>query len=384
MKNLVSAVILTMTVVMFGCQLETETVILPREGVNTNETSGKDAVAQQLVELLRSDGTSEYLIGSLKEAPTGIALKDLMDRMKGQGSKSNGAHRLRETAVQWTGRKAEDGSLEVLELWMHLPKGEPIWEDLLVTYVPDNIEENENQPLKAYDREGNILYLDAQEAPDRPVVVIETQGYAALLMEVEKMNGMLRSAGLQHSSPKYRDDLSQRNAGAETTKLNKIEVKDNGESWVLGASEIFAVTSGIRTADNAPELKVIPMHYLSSSEKAYYPNQIMLFWDDYAYQAANIQLFEKDNNYNYKELTSVLISGVTQIAGSLSAQPWVSALGQIAGAIVQVLPDSFFTNDDDYIDSFYTIEKGKSYTGYYGAAGNAKVDLEPHFIRTNR
>ncbi len=372
---------IAIVIVMFGCQLETETVILPQEEANSKEVSSKDDVALQLVELLQNDGMAEYLIGSLEEAPGGIAMTDLMDRMEGPGSKNSATDRLRKTALQWTGKHAGNGGLEVLELWMHLPKGEPIWEELLVSYAPSDIEENEGQAIKAYDRAGNVVYLSADKAPDSPVIVVETQGYAALLMEVEKMNAMLRSAGLQHNTVnRGNTGLSRSAAGVETTKLDKIELNDDQEPWISGAAEVYAVTSGIRTTDNAPELKVIPMQYLKNDDRAYYPNQIILFWDDYAYQAANIQLFEKDSNYNYKELTRILIDGVTQILGSLSGQPWISALGQIAGAIVRVLPDSFFTNDDDYIDSFYTIEKGKSYIGYFGAAQNAKVDLQPHFV----
>jgi hypothetical protein len=41
------------------------------------------------------------------------------------------------------------------------------------------------------------------------------------------------------------------------------------------------------------------------------------------------------------------------------------------------MPDSWFTNDDDYVDVFYTLFEGQNYTGYMGASGNAKITLSP-------
>ncbi len=35
------------------------------------------------------------------------------------------------------------------------------------------------------------------------------------------------------------------------------------------------------------------------------------------------------------------------------------------------------TNNDDYLDTFYTLEQDQSYHQYPGAAGNAVIDLEP-------
>lgn len=125
------------------------------------------------------------------------------------------------------------------------------------------------------------------------------------------------------------------------------------------------------------------MPYLDKDKNDYYPNQILLFWDDYAYQAANIQLYEQDSNYNYKELVKIIVDGVFEITGILTAEPWLVALGKIASAIVDVMPDAWYTDNDDYVDSFYTIEKNKSYSNYYGAAGNAKVSMAPFFVANN-
>ncbi len=52
----------------------------------------------------------------------------------------------------------------------------------------------------------------------------------------------------------------------------------------------------------------------------------------------------------------------------------------MATAILQAMPANWFSNDDDYIDTFYTLEKGRTYTGYRGAAQNATISLEPYTL----
>lgn len=201
------------------------------------------------------------------------------------------------------------------------------------------------------------------------------------------MNKYLREEGVQNmrfaNGKPNLDARAAENAGLETTKLDKIRLNNDEEPWISGAAEVYAITSGIKDAGNKPEIKVIPMYYLDYDGTDYYPNQILLFWNDYKYQAANIQLFEKDDNVNYKSLVSTIVSGVFQIIGTVSTQPWVNVLGQVAGAIIQAMPDQWYTNNDDYVDSFYTIEKNKRYTNHYGARGNAKVNLSPFFVAAN-
>jgi len=53
----------------------------------------------------------------------------------------------------------------------------------------------------------------------------------------------------------------------------------------------------------------------------------------------------------------------------------------LAKTLAQVRPWSLMVvvvNDDDYVDSFYTLEKGRTYVDYPGAAKNATVSLSPY------
>lgn len=382
MKKIVPLVVGCYLLFLTGCQ---ENKLEPTP--NPAADASLDELALNVVDLLNESDAYHPVISTLEQKPVGISLSELLTVIDTEG-KNGSISRLH------TAAKAADDKLrtevapdkvEIPELWLHKPKHltDINKSDLLVAYPPAG-DEADWDKIKAYTLDKRVVYLDPTKEPDVPVVVVERYGFQAFKQEAIYMNQMLKEAGLQREES-FRELAEARmtSTGLETTILDKIRLNDDQEPWVSGSAEIYAVTSGIRNSNNEAEIAVIPMYYLDKDGKTYYPNQILLFWDDYAYQAANIQLFEKDDNHNYKELVSTLVSEVTALVGSLSGKPWITALGKIGAAIVEALPDSFWTNDDDYVDSYYTIEKTSTYTDYYGAGGNAKASMRPYFIPAN-
>jgi len=368
---------LALLLLVASCQ---ENQVQPESTIE-KDVLDKESLALDVVDLLNNQANRDVVIKELQNKPVGVAFKDLVNRLDASstGRLANAVNKSNELI------SSEADKIEVPELWLHNPGVNINNDNLLVAFPPSGNEEDWTK-VKAFTLNKEVVYLDPNEEPNRPVVVVETSGFEALKVEVKFMNEMFKKAGLQHG---LANDLKARKAqakeanGLETTKLNKIRLNDDQEPWISGSAEIYAVTTGIRNSQNEAELTVTPMYYLDKDGKDYYPNQVMLFWDDYAYQAANIQLFEKDDNHNYKQLASVLIEGVIDIVGTLYGQPWVTALGKLAGAVIQAMPDEWWTNNDDYVDSFYTIEKNRTYTNYYGAAGNARVNMAPYFIPAN-
>jgi hypothetical protein len=45
------------------------------------------------------------------------------------------------------------------------------------------------------------------------------------------------------------------------------------------------------------------------------------------------------------------------------------------------MPNDWFSNSDDYIDSFYAVEKGHRYIDHVGAANNATITLTPYRLK---
>ncbi len=77
-------------------------------------------------------------------------------------------------------------------------------------------------------------------------------------------------------------------------------------------------------------------------------------------------------------------AGVAWLDAELAAPyPGASVVAEIANRIVSAVPAGWFSNDDDYVDSFYTLEKGQAYTNRVGAAGNAKISLVPSTLPGN-
>ncbi len=359
-----------LAILMTSCETQEESSIPEIETL----ISVNEHVVLDFIEVFNETNNSELILGELTANKFPISLETISSKI----SKTKRS----EQFLSFAKTTKNINQREAYEFWLHFDGNKIDPQKLLVAFSPENAEKLNT--ITAFDLKGNKIALDPMISPDVPVIIIEKNGFYALQLRVEAMNQMLKDAGLQ-SKDAITFDQSQSfsKASLETTKLTKIELKDDQEPWIKGGAEIYAVTSGIRNTNNEAELKVIPMYYLDHDDEAYYPNQIMLFWDEYRYQAANIQLFEQDSNYNYQELIGIIIDGVAQIAGTLSGQSWINALGTIAGAIIEVLPDSWLTDDDDYVDSFYTIEKNKSYSNYYGASGNAKVNLIPFAVLEN-
>lgn len=349
----------------------------------------KKEITMQFIDLMKNQSFKEATVEMLKNQQPSVAMSKILERTSDLVSTEKAYKLLSSKTMMLEGRASKGAApekIEILEVWMHNEKNMGDFSDVLFSYAPEGDEKTWTK-VEAYTMNKELVYLDPKEAPSQTVIVIETDGFETLKKEVAYMNKYLQESGVQNNrflnSSFDLNTQSARGTGLETTKLDKIRLNDDEEPWISGAAEVYAVTSGIKDDNNNPEIKVIPMYYLDHDDTDYYPNQVMLFWDDYQYQAANIQLFEKDDNTNYKDLVSAIVNGVFQIIGTVSTQPWVSVLGQVAGAILQAMPDSWYTNNDDYVDSFYTIEKNKSYYNYYGARRNAKVNLSPFYVAPN-
>ncbi|WP_164914198.1 DUF3103 family protein [Aquimarina sediminis] len=388
-KSILLLNVLIISLFFFSCETE-EVIINEANNVENENSISKKKITFDLIDLLGNTEFNTNVINTLSNNHTpGIKLSELLEKNTFISDKKaySSLKNIVDQADERLKSKELPDQIEIPELWLQKPNSKSInYDNLLISYAPEGDEESWTN-IEAYTLDKQKVYLDIKEIPNVPVLVIETKGYETLKAEVDYMNKQLQSAGLQNNrfSPNKMDlsPSSKSNNGLETTKLDKIKLNNDEEPWISGAAEIYAITSGIKNANNEAEVKIIPMYYLDYDGTTYYPNQIMLFWDDYKYQAANIQLFEKDDNYNYKQLVTIIVDGIFQIVGTVYGQPWVNVLGQVAGAILQAMPDEWYTNNDDYVDSLYTIQKNKTYTNHVGARGNATVSLSPLFISSN-
>ncbi|ACA86737.1 DUF3103 family protein [Shewanella woodyi] len=273
--------------------------------------------------------------------------------------------------------------VSMLEAWQQ-------GESPLFAFEPDG-DDKQWVNIEAYDIDGNIHLLDVYQLPQRPVVVIAldkqsviSEGLAVMRKTFAAGTGPSKaeSLTLRHRQSKSLSTSSEDQA-ISTTVLKRISLQDDQEPWISGKAEIYAIVTGVNPSRDEPVLDIIEMPYLDYSDTQYYPNQIMIHWERYRWAAADLVLMEHDDGTNYKELASALLLAAEQILKAIP-DPEVQGFAIIAtitNGILAAMPDAWFTNDDDYVDVYYTLQEGETYTNHSGAGGNANAHFAPLTIQ---
>lgn len=253
------------------------------------------------------------------------------------------------------------------------------------------------QFIEAFDIYGNTHQLDVYQLPSFPVFVVDNNSAKSLQAGLQAMRQELQKLGQQPINQS--DDLlstsQARNLNVSnksesqplsTTVLKKIRLEDDKEPWILGKAEIYALVTGVDPSRDKPTIDVVDMPYLDYDKIDYYPNQVMIHWARYRWGAVDIVLMEQDSGTDYKELAKLLVEAAEKVLQSipdLEAQGY-SVIANITGKIIDAIPSGLLTNDDDFVDVFYTIQQDKPYIDHPGATNNALVTLEPLTIYPTR
>lgn len=83
--------------------------------------------------------------------------------------------------------------------------------------------------------------------------------------------------------------------------------------------------SGLHPTQPKAELEIVDLPYLSQENHTYGPNQILIDWCDYRFGAANIVLYEHDDDTNYKDLATALAGAVAGITAVLKPEAAIVA-----------------------------------------------------------
>ncbi|TQF73145.1 DUF3103 family protein [Pseudoalteromonas luteoviolacea] len=251
----------------------------------------------------------------------------------------------------------------------------------LVAFAPRG-EDTQWIHVEAFDANGELHLLDAQQMPTRPVLVVELDKQLVHREGVEVMRKVfnqgrerIASGGFQSSS----EFGVQQAAPISTSVISRIRLNDDKEPWISGAAEVYAVVNGVSPTRDEPALDVVDLPYLDHDGQDYTPNQILIHWERYRWQAADVLLMEHDDNTNYQELASTFLNIVTQVM-RLIPDPNVQGyaiIPQLTNELIKAMPSHWFTNDDDYVDVFYTLFENRQYNNLMGASNNAKMTLSP-------
>lgn len=238
------------------------------------------------------------------------------------------------------------------------------------------------QFIEAFDTQGNTFHLPVNELPKRPVLIVELDNKQALSEGISVLKKTLKPFS---SSPKQAFESSIQSSinPIQTSVLKSIHLQDDEEPWISGKAEVYSIVTGVSPYRDEPVLDIVDMPYLDYDGTTYNPNQIIIYWDRYRWQAADILMMEQDDNTNYKELASRLLDVATEILKAIP-DPEVQGyaiIPQLTNKVLAAMPDSWFTNDDDYVDVYYTLFEGQRYSNHKGASSNATITLEPLTIQ---
>lgn len=257
----------------------------------------------------------------------------------------------------------------------------------LFAYEPEG-DEADWRYVEAFDVHGNSHLLDINQMPDRPVFVVEQNQRAKMQAGIKLANELLKQRQFEHSDLMHSTETkmlaksmtsslstSEPEAFLETTVLNSIQVEDIQEPWILGKAEVYALVTGIDLDTDEAVLRLVDLPYLQEANQTYEPNQVVIQWGQYRWGAVDITLMEHDKNTDYKELASNLLNTASEMMKLIPSESMSSyiAVTELTNLIISAMPSHWLVNNDDYIDTFYTVLKDQEIQDRIGARGNAQA-----------
>ncbi|MFJ9520181.1 DUF3103 family protein [Kitasatospora sp. NPDC101801] len=225
--------------------------------------------------------------------------------------------------------------------------------------------------VRAYDTAGRAYPLDTGSVPARPVYLVDLDTAKTLTAGIDVLQRELRARGLGAASTDG-PAAAQAAGGWWGTKITSVRVNDDEEPWFKGAAEMFALVSGFGQ-DGKVRVDSVAMPYLQYDGTTYYPNQILVNWSSYKYNLADVVLMEDDGDTNYLALAQAVAAVLLTIADQGAYIPLVNA-------VLGALPESWWTDDPDYVESWYTLARTSS-GQLNGARGNGWMTVEPYYVQ---
>ncbi|MFF4249386.1 DUF3103 family protein [Streptomyces sp. NPDC001822] len=223
--------------------------------------------------------------------------------------------------------------------------------------------------VTAYDSLGRGHTVDARTAPSHPVYVLDIDGSKALAAGLRVLEDQLGRQGL--TSPARSSSPSAAAAGFWTTRISEIRLSDDEEPWVKGDAEIYTLVTGFGH-DGKVRVDPVDMPYLDNDGTTYRPNQILVNWSNYKYNLADAVMMEEDGSTNYRDLAKAIASVLLTVTDQGVYIPLVDA-------VLNAIPDDWWTDDPDYVDSWYTLAQNDNGTRY-GARGNGSMTVQPYYV----
>lgn len=228
----------------------------------------------------------------------------------------------------------------------------------------------------AYDSRGAAHELRLDSATDLPVYLVDIDGAKAVAEGLKVIDKTLESKGLGLPAPSAGADLSagagpSAATGIDTTRIDSVRLGDVKEPFFKGDAEIFTLVTGFGK-DGKPRVDTVEMPYLNKEDTTYYPGQVLVNWSNYKYDMADAVMMEDDGDTNYQALAKAIAAVLLTITDQGAYIPLVDAL-------LDAIPANWWTDDPDYVESWYTLARSSS-GQRNGAAGNGWMTVSPYHV----
>ena len=260
---------------------------------------------------------------------------------------------------------------DILDLEVVWPEGGPrpmAWDGALFAVRP--LAADTPPTVEAYDLQGRPQALDPLIRPAVPVLMLGADRREVVRAGLEAVNQGLERAGFSS----FRGD--EPTGPIATAQLTHIRLAPGQESWWRSGLTVYALVSGIDPLQDKPNIRLVNLPYLRHEATDYYPNQVILFWSDFRFAAANIQFFDHRDGTDYQQLLGALLQAVAA-AMAVGGAPAFTWIPQLANAIIQAMPSSWWKDTDVWLDTFYTLERDLSYLERTGSASAVTLSLVP-------
>ena len=224
--------------------------------------------------------------------------------------------------------------------------------------------DDEATALVGYDVAGQVVRIDAARVPARPVLLVEVDTAKALPLGIDVVEQRLGG----HNAAAVATTT-----GYWATKVDAVRLSDDEEPWFKGAAEIYSIVGGFGL-DGTANVDIVQMPYLDDDGQDYYPGQILVDWSHFRYNAVDAVMMEEDDGTNYRALAQAIATALLTILDGVQYAPMVNA-------ILEAIPDSWWTDDPDYVDSWYVLTR-QTNERRTGARGNGTISFQPYFVTT--
>lgn len=334
--------------------------------VPTNQVeAATDRLARQLARRLADPAVADWVTSAVVTGPVDLQTVDL-------GPEFARATRAANQSVAMA--KGLPAAESLLQLRLAHPDMRAALERGQTPLVLGAVADDTAATVTAYDHRGAPVTLDATRLPDRPVLIVEVDVAEAMSIGLDLLRDELSAAGLSAAPATGQDGFrAEAASGYYATRVDAVRLNNDHEPWHKGGAEIFSIVGGFGL-DGKPTVDIVDMPYLDHDGTTYYPYQVLIHWrsDKYKYNIADIVMMEDDGGTNYRSLATALINALAVIVDMGTYVPLVNA-------IIDAIPTEWWSDDPDYVDSWYTISTNT--TGRrYGARGNGWMDFTRYWV----